>query len=65
MGAGRVVENAFVGNRAEVIEVRAGRVVDRAGIVERAGESVRNCAAAGIVDRAGVGEETAAVRRAG
>ena len=51
-----VVKNAFVGQRAEVVDVPARRVVDRAGVVERAGESVGNCARAGIVDRAGVGE---------
>ena len=64
MRARSVVENAFVGQRAEVVDVSAGCVVDRACVVERADESVGNRSAAGIVDRAGIGEEAAAVRRA-
>jgi hypothetical protein len=61
---GARIENAFVGQGAEVIEVRAGRVVDRASVVKRAGNSVGNCAVGGIVYHAGVSEESRAVRRA-
>ena len=57
MSARSVVENAFVAKSAEIIDVSAGRIVDRACIVERAGEAVRNCSAGAVVDHAGVGEK--------
>jgi hypothetical protein len=56
MRARSIVKNTFVGQRAEIVDVPAGRVVDRAAVVERAGESIGNRPAAGIVDRAGIVE---------
>jgi hypothetical protein len=61
----RVRKYSRIVGRAGVHEMGAGRVVDRAGVVNRARQTVGKCAAGGVVYRAGVVEEAASVRRAG